>query len=83
MTRTREKQPRVRLAPEAYRELWLQVLKRDGWRCQGCGRTENLQVHHIEPRSRLGDDTAENLIALCVLCHQKTHRQRQNAGQDS
>jgi hypothetical protein len=25
---------------------------------------EDLQVHHIQPRSRLGDDTAEILIAL-------------------
>ena len=25
-------------------------------------------------RSRLGNDTAENLIALCASCHQKAHR---------
>jgi hypothetical protein len=25
----------------------------------------------IQPRGRLGDDTAENLTAVCVLCHQK------------
>ena len=27
-------------------------------------------MHHIKPRSHLGDDLAENLIALCVKCHQ-------------
>ncbi|MGO9642579.1 MAG: HNH endonuclease [Candidatus Acidiferrales bacterium] len=59
------------------------MLERDGWHCQSCGRAENLQVHHIEPRSRLGDDTTENLIALCVRCHQKAHRQRQDTAQDS
>ena len=65
--------PRLRLDREAYRELCREVLERDGWRCQSCGRTEDLQVHHIKPRSRLGDDSAENLIALCVKCHQDAH----------
>jgi 5-methylcytosine-specific restriction endonuclease McrA len=33
---------------------------------------EDLQVHHIQPRGRLGDDAAENLITLCAACHEKT-----------
>lgn len=65
------------LEPEAYRELCREVLRRDGWRCQRCGRMEGLQVHHIQLRSRLGDDAANNLIALCVSCHQKVHRKMQ------
>ena len=32
-----------------------------------------LQVHHIKSRSLL-DDTEENLITLCALCHQRIHR---------
>src|ERR1019366_1561784 len=76
VTGIRSKRPRLRLEPEAYRQLSRKVLERDGWRCQSCGCIEGLQVHHIEPRSRLGDDTAENLIALCFLCHQKAHRQQ-------
>ena len=71
----RAKQPRLRLDPEAYRQLCGEVLERDGWRCQSCGCIEGLQVHHIQPRSQLGDDAAENLIALCAQCHQKAHRQ--------
>jgi hypothetical protein len=43
---------------------------------------EGLQVHHIQPRSRLGDDTAENLDALCVMPHQIAHRQRQATQRD-
>jgi 5-methylcytosine-specific restriction endonuclease McrA len=62
------------LEPEAYRELCREVLQRDGWRCQWCGRLEGLQAHHIQARSRLGDDAAENLITLCASCHQKAHR---------
>jgi len=31
---------------------------------------EDHQVHHVQPRGRLSDDSAEKLIALCVKCHQ-------------
>jgi 5-methylcytosine-specific restriction endonuclease McrA len=75
MTRTRAKRPRLRLDAAAYRQLCREVLDRDGCRCQWCGRIEGLQVHHIQPRSHLGDDTDENLIALCTYCHQKAHQQ--------
>jgi 5-methylcytosine-specific restriction endonuclease McrA len=74
MTRNRKKRPRLKLAPEAYRELCREVLKRDSWRCQWCGRRQVLQVHHIQWRSRLGDDSEENLITLCVDCHHSCHR---------
>ena len=50
-------------------------LKRDSCRCRWSSGMEDLQVHHILPRSRLGDDVAENLITLCASCHQKAHRQ--------
>ena len=29
------------------------ILDRDGWRCQHCGTSENLQVHHISPEAAL------------------------------
>src|ERR1700730_9090735 len=67
----RAKRPRLRLDAEAYRQLWREVLERDGWRCQSGGRMEDLQVHHIQPRSRLGDDTEVNLVILCAKCHQE------------
>ena len=69
----RRKGPRLRLDPEAYRELCYEALERDGWSCQACGRMQDLQVHHIQPRSRLRDDSAENLIALCVKIHRHGH----------
>jgi predicted HNH restriction endonuclease len=34
---------------------------------------EALQVHHIQPRGQLGDDAAENLVALCAECHRGIH----------
>ena len=73
MSRKHTKRPRLRLEPGAYRELCRKVLERDGWKCQECGRMEELQVHHIRWRSKLGDDTEKNLIVLCAVCHQEVH----------
>jgi 5-methylcytosine-specific restriction endonuclease McrA len=67
------KHARVKLEPLAYAQLCRQVLDRDGWRCQNCGRTSELQVHHISFRSALGDDDMGNLITLCFSCHEEAH----------
>jgi len=40
------KQPPIRLERENYRQLREQILNRDRWRCQFCGRMSNLEVHH-------------------------------------
>jgi len=73
MSALRQRMPRRRLDPVNYRALRKQVLERDGWCCQSCGSLRNLQVHHRKFRSRLGDDTTENLITLCADCHQAAH----------
>jgi 5-methylcytosine-specific restriction endonuclease McrA len=78
MSGLRQKRPRLQLDPAAYRELREQVLARDGWRCQFCGSLAGVEVHHIEPRSRLGDDREDNLITLCAACHRKVHRTVRN-----
>jgi 5-methylcytosine-specific restriction endonuclease McrA len=66
--------PRVKLSPEEYTVVRKKVLERDSWRCQDCGAIKELQVHHIKPRSQLGGDVMQNLIALCATCHGKRHR---------
>jgi 5-methylcytosine-specific restriction endonuclease McrA len=73
MTISRPKQPRIRLEPEAYERLCQQVLRRDGWTCQSCGRQTELQVHHFQARSHSGDDSELNLITLCAACHDTIH----------
>jgi len=73
MNPIRPKMPRVRLDPVAYEELRQQVLRRDGWRCQGCGAMANVEVHHKEFRSHSGDDSELNLITLCTVCHARIH----------
>jgi 5-methylcytosine-specific restriction endonuclease McrA len=68
------KTPPSRLDPKSYRKLHRQILERDGWRCQACGRMTNLEVHHQQPRSRSGSDDEQNLITLCAECHAQLHR---------
>jgi len=67
------KRPRLRLELNSFQLLRNSVLGRDGWRCQSCGSRLGLEVHHITPRSKLGDDVEENLITLCWECHRKIH----------
>ena len=43
-----------------------------------CGLTIDLQIHHVQPRGRLGDDAEENLIILCARCHQGLHLHKQS-----
>src|SRR5260370_16594729 len=69
----RQKQPRLRLNPAEYDSLRKQVLDRDGWKCQDCGSSNDLHVHHLRPRSKLGHDAPENLITLCSSCHRRQH----------
>jgi len=68
------KTPPVRLEADVYQRLRMQVLNRDGWRCQVCGSMTNLEVHHSQFRSRQGQDTEANLITLCSECHKQIHR---------
>ena len=54
------------------------VFKRDGYRCRVCGRTTDIDAHHIEDRHRLanGGYAISNGITLCGgdregTCHWK------------
>jgi len=48
------------------------ILRRDGHRCQYCGRGDvPLTVDHIMPISRGGEETWENLVAACVKCNNR------------
>jgi 5-methylcytosine-specific restriction endonuclease McrA len=63
----------LRLDPLSYETLRQQILRRDGWRCQTCGKMSSLEVHHMEFRSHSGADSEENLITLCTACHAAAH----------
>jgi len=64
------------------------IKKRDGYKCQGCGRTRRkrkkgkpmqkkivLSIHHIKPQLDFPElrYCDENAITLCRECHDKLH----------
>ena len=46
---------------------------RDRWHCQSCNNTRGLTPHHIVTRGRCGGDELENLVTLCIRCHDAIH----------
>lgn len=50
----------------------IDVLSRDGYKCDQCGRTKGetgLHIQHITPESHGGTDEMDNLITLCKDCN--------------
>jgi hypothetical protein len=66
---------RASLAHAPSKKLRMQVLCRDDFRCQICGRRAadyvdiELHVHHIRPHGMGGLTEPGNLISLCHTCH--------------
>ena len=55
-----------------YFALRWEVLKRDAFTCQYCGRSApevKLEVGHITPVAEGGKDTKENLVTACYSCN--------------
>ena len=72
----------MRTAKRAWRRMRLQILERDGYRCRQCGRSGRLEVDHITPIRRGGDEyNPDNLQAICRGCHiEKTRTETRNTG---
>ena len=64
----------------AFRE---RVFRERGRRCERCGRTEQLQVHHLEYRGvRLAwKYKVSEVIVLCDACHSRLHHKDSEAQQ--
>jgi len=59
---------------EWYLRLRLDVFDRDNFTCQYCGRNViddhiKLQVDHINPKSKSGENVIDNLITSCFECN--------------
>lgn len=61
------------------------VLRRDGFECQECGwhideynRADPriLELHHKTHHAAGGDNTEDNLITLCNICHDEVHAKK-------
>lgn len=48
------------------------VLLRANHRCEKCGEATARQVHHLT-YEHLGDEPLEDLVAVCIPCHQAIH----------
>lgn len=57
------------------------VLRRDNHRCAYCGKAAHT-IDHVQPKSRGGADSWENLVAACLRCNNAkgTIRPRKWAG---
>lgn len=69
-----------RKIPDAARGL---VLRRDLYKCTSCGWSHDawnpsdprhLELHHVKEHVKGGDNTENNLITLCTICHDNIHR---------
>ena len=48
------------------------IMKRDNFTCQYCGAKSpevQLEVDHMIPKSKGGQDTPDNLITACINCN--------------
>jgi Restriction endonuclease len=55
-----------------WRELKETIIAERGAKCEICGSTEKLDLHHIKARKCRGKDVVENLQLLCRKCHAQT-----------
>jgi 5-methylcytosine-specific restriction endonuclease McrA len=70
---TRRARHRAYLHSPAWRTRRQAALARAGWRCEDCGHTERLHVHHLTYR-RWGHEADDDLRVLCSPCHARRHR---------
>lgn len=57
---------------ERWREIKAQVKAERGAKCERCGSTVNLDLHHCKAKRYGGRDTFENAELLCKPCHVQT-----------
>lgn len=53
------------------------IIERDGC-CKICGRTDRLEIHHINPFEKSHDNSEQNLVVLCKHCHMSLHMKKRN-----
>src|SRR5262249_19486202 len=64
------------MAADQWREIRVQILNRDNFRCVSCStpvKSEDADIHHLLPKSMGGSDDLSNLVTLCDGCHASHH----------
>jgi 5-methylcytosine-specific restriction endonuclease McrA len=49
------------------------VMARAWGKCERCGEKADLDLHHLHYRT-VGEETTDDLMALCRPCHNEAHR---------
>lgn len=57
------------------KEMRKQIFERDNYTCQLCYSWHTIYCHHIEPQGSASED---NLVTLCLKCHEVIHRLLRN-----
>lgn len=68
----RQEDYREYLNSDHWKKTRAAALQRAGNKCQGCGGTYDLQVHH-KTYARRGHERPEDLEVLCRNCHKDEH----------
>jgi hypothetical protein len=61
----------------ASRKQWARIAAEKLGPCRVCGSVENgrveskIQLHHVVSRSHGGADTMDNIVPLCLTCHDR------------
>jgi len=61
------------LQTDHWQRFRLEAIEHCGGKCQLCGKTEMLQVHHKNYKNR-GWETFDDVIVICSKCHDKQHQ---------
>jgi 5-methylcytosine-specific restriction endonuclease McrA len=70
----RKDEHRAYLNSLAWRQTRREALNRAGGRCEDCGSTRKLHVHHLT-YARHGREKPRDLRVLCSRCHRRRHRE--------
>ena len=60
-------------APKDKRIVNKKLLKDKKGKCEICGKIGQTEKHHIKTKGSGGNDTEENLIEVCRICHRLLH----------
>ena len=48
------------------------IMDRAGGACEGCGKRDRLEVHHLHYQT-MWAETPDDLVAVCKTCHDRAH----------
>lgn len=64
------------LQSDGWKEKRQLRLQKDSFKCQLCGKDNNLQVHHLNYRNLGKENIDHDIITLCEGCHKIAHKNK-------